>query len=368
MKILLNVRMVLLLVAMGLLTVFTSCGNLDKKGMEEIADLQESFPTATSRAENVTITGTLTTQERKEPLEGATVQVGTQSTLTKADGTFQLVLEETNGNTLASIKLRGCTDLFFTVDFGRYEDGDMVDWSAQLSRLQRAIQYTPGQESSRTFNSLGVLYAVTIPEDAAPQPFAVHVGPSGTIVGKGIPGSFALVNLSIQTADETGFHSGVIAGPRNFRFAEAIEVRFDILLAATTGGIGSLNPAALLPGANVEAVEAAENYIDAINDAQTILFNGGNEEDALKVLVIGLYGDEDADEEDDVDSVLFDEDGNLILSSDFSGIVLPGIGLVTRDGNLILLTNEGELVEEIDLTDPDEGGSIPHQATADGDG
>lgn len=352
MKILLNVRMVLLLVAMGLLTVFTSCGNLDKKEMEEIEDLQESFPSSTVRAELVTITGTILDPETQEPLEGVSVTIGTETAITDENGFYSITLEETNAGALVVVDLEGYVDLVFPVSFENYTDGDSVDWAITLPESQPASNFTPGEETVDTFTYLGVVYTVTIPADATDSAIPVSVGPSGTVVGAGISGSFATVGVHVETEEE------------DFNFDNEVGVSYDPLEAATSGGIGSINPAATEPDAPPEAAAAAAAVQDAVDAAQEILDEGGDPSDANAAFVEELY--EGADE------VSINEDGEVVIVTTVEGGVLPGNGVVTEDGNLTPIDEEGEPIEDevVVIIDEETGEvpDIPHQSTADGDG
>ncbi len=352
----------LLLLVVGLFTSF-GCG-VEKAEIDELVDVQESFPAATSRAENVTISGTITDPENVDPFTGeqlplanAVVIIGTDTVLTDEDGNFSITLEDAGAGAVVRVDLDGHVDLVFPVSFADYEDNSSVDWSINLPESQLTTDFEPGTAVLDTFFYLGVPYVVEIPADAADQPIEIAIGPAGTVVGAGISGAFAVTGVHIETPEE------------NFEFDNEIAISYNPVDAAQSGGIGSANPAALEPDAPEGAAAAAEEVEDAIAAAEAVIDAGGDPEDAAAAFVEEIY--------DGADEVSVDEDGNVVVVDTVEGSVLPGTGVVTEEDTLEQIDENGEPVEGengeeggVDLIDEETGEvpSVPHQGTADGGG
>lgn len=366
MKFFLNVTMVLLLIV-GLFTSF-GCG-VEKVELDELVDQQESYA-ATSRAENVTIMGTITDPEKVDstnlipdpnnpdslifsplPLAGVVVRIGSDSAVTDGNGFYSIVLEESTAGAVVEVELEGYVDLVFPVSFANYDDNSTENWSISLPETQDTTSFIPGIPSVDTFFYEGVPYIVEIPADAAQEPIDVAIGPSGTVVGPGISGAFAVTGIHIETPEE------------NFEFDNEIAVSYNPLDAAMSGGIGSVNPAATEPGAPSEATQAAEEVQAALDAAQEVIDAGGDPADAATAFVEEIY--------DGADEVSLDDDGNVVVVNTVEGNVLPGTGVVTEDNTIEQIDENGEPVEEEseDLIDEDgEVVDVPHQGTGDGGG
>ena len=365
MKIIFN-SIITLLLAVGLFTSF-GCG-VEKAQLDELVDQQESF--ATSRAENITITGFITDPEKIDsltlapdpdnpdlligdplPLANVVVKIGDDSVFTDASGFFMLVIEEPINGAVVKVVLEDYVDLVFPVDFGNYEDNSTVNWDINLPETQDTVFFMPGASSVDTFFYLGVPYVVEIPADAAQEAIDVSFGPTGTVVGAGISGAFAVVGIHIETPEE------------NFQFDNEVSISYNPLDAASSGGIGSINPAALEPDAPEGAAIAAAELAAAIETAEAIIDAGGTLADAATAFVEELY--------DGADEVSVDEDGNVIIVDTVEGSVLPGTGVVTEDDTLEQIDEDGEPVEEEgeDLIDEDgDIADVPHQGAGDAGG
>jgi len=346
---------------MGLF-VLVGC-DVDQADMDDVVDLQESFA-ASSRAENITISGIVTDPGNLDtltgepiPLANVKVKIGSDSTFTDANGFYSISLEETGPGAVVKVELEDHVDLIFPVDFSNYADNATETWSMTLPETQDTFAFEPGAPLSGSFEYLGVLYFVDIPADVALLPIEIAVSPAGTVVGPGISGAFAITGIHIETPEE------------DFEFDNEVAVAYNPLIAAQNNGIGSINPAALEEDAPGGAAEAAEEAEAALEVAQDIIDAGGTLADATTAYIEELY--------DDADEVSVDDNGNIVIVDTVEGSVLPGTGVVTEEDTLVQIDEEGEPVvdengeeEEVDLVDEETGETtdIPHQGTADGEG
>lgn len=337
MKIFLNAKMVLLLLV-GLLTSM-GC-RVDKAELDELVDQQESF--ATSRAENVTITGTVLDPKTWNPIVGATVTIGDYSTTTNALGFYSLDLEETGLGAIVTVTKEGRVDLRFPVDFRRYNDNATVHWNIELPEIQKTISFTPGIEQEVTFFYLGVWYKVIVPADAASKSLEISVGPTGTVVGEGISGAFALTGLFLETPHKC------------FQFDNKIMFKYDAVNAATNGGVGSANRNAMgsesTPGSRI----VAAGVETALQKAKAILEAGGTDFEANAAFIAELY------KYTDEISVL--SDGTVLLVSELAGNIYPGTGVVTECNKIRQIDEEGKPVDDKNLQNLDSSVNSPtHQ-------
>lgn len=348
MKIFLNVKIVLLLLV-GLLTSF-GCG-VEKVDLSEFDDLQESFP-ATTRAENVTLAGVLVDPILKEPIAGATIQIGAVSVQTDENGAYAITIEESVLGAAVSITKEGLVDLSFPVDFSDLEDNATIDLAIEIPEAQDPIQFVPGEAVTQTFFYLGVAYEVEIPADAFDEPMEIAIGPSGSVVGPGVSGAFARVGLHIETPLEDA------------EFNNAIGLNYDPIQAALSGGIGGLHPQSFLPIATPEARLAAQNLLAALAAAAAVTTNGGTQVEATTVFIEESYPNSE--------EISVAENGDLEIVNTVEGTLIPGIGLITENGTLEQLDDSGVPIEgeSIDLIDEETGGTnnIPHQGVGDGGG
>lgn len=343
-----------LLVTVGLLT---SCG-VEKVEIDELVDQQESFA-ASSRAENVVISGVITdpgnfglVTRRPVPVEGATVQIGSASTTTDENGAFSITLEDTGPGAVVKISQEGHVDLTFPVSFRGYADNAAVSWTISLPETQVTIPFTPGAAASAIFVYLNVPYTVNVPEDASTQAIDISVSPSGTVIGPGISGVFAVTGIHVETPEE------------NFIFDESISVLYDPIEAGLSGGVGAINPAAALPGAPPEAAEAAREVVDALAAGLNAISAGATPEEAAMAYIEELY--------DGSDEISVDADGNTIVVNTIEGSIYLDLGVVTEEDTIVQLDENGEVEEDEEpeelINEDGEVPNIPHQGTGDGGG
>lgn len=407
MKKLFNLRTCILLLGVGLFALF-SC-DAEQTGMEDIIDVQETFdqPTTTSsnKTLNVLITGTVLNPVTGEPIHRARVQVGNAVAFSNAVGRWGVRLGNTGDELMVRVTKEDHVDFIFPVSFCDVSDNSSIDWDIDLPPSQPSVPLTAGTESRLTYEYKDVAYTVTVPASVTSVNTSITVGPGGTAVGEGISRYFAIVGIDFED------DQGQLLFEENYDFANEVVISYDPLEAAQleiittnsvnrkvlSGGIGSINPAALEDDAPGCFQELALEWQESIEEAVEAAESNSDPETVSTIFVDELYEEfleELCSVEEDFFEVNIPEvwlDGNVTVSNTTEGTLLLGIGIVTDtlgiylvdiEGEPYLVDQEGEpipvdqakdsfenqlIIEEECKCNCGEGsGPVPHQGTADG--
>lgn len=406
MKKLLNLRMFILLLGVGLFALF-GC-DAEQLEMEDLVDVQETFEqpaTSNSRARNILITGTVLNPVTGEPINRAKVQVGNAVAYSNVRGRWGVKLGNTGDELMVRVTKENHVDFIFPVSFCDVRDDSTIDWTIDLPPSQPSVSFTSGTEARISYEYKEVIYTVTVPANATDRNTRITVGPGGTVVGEGISRYFAIVGIDFEDDEQE------LVFEENYDFANEVVISYDPLAAAEldtivssrlfsdilSGGIGSINPAALEIDAPDCFQEIAIEWQEAMEEAMDTKNSNRDAKTVSTIFVDELY-EEFLEELCSVEEDMFDVnipevqlDGNVTVNNTIEGTLLLGIGIVTDTAGIYLVDQAGEPylvnqegvpfpVDQADnshenlLTIEDEcrcncgGGSgpVPHQSTADG--
>ena len=357
MKKLINLRMCILLLGVGLFALF-SC-DAELTDMEDLVDLQETFDQATSsssRARNILITGTVLNPVTGEPINRAKVQVGNAVAFSNTRGRWSVKLGNTGDELMVRVTKDDHVDFIFPVSFCDIRDNSTIDWTIDLPPNQPSVVFTPGTEASISYEYKEVIYTVTVPADATDRNTSITVGPGGTVVGEGISRYFAIVGVDFEDDEQE------LVFEENFDFANEVVISYDPLAAAEldtilssslfpevlSGGIGSINPAVFERDAPECFQEIAMEWQEAMEQARDAKESSNNAELVSTIFVDELYEDfleELCGVEEDFFDVNIPEvelDGNVTVNNTTEGTLLLGIGIITDTEEIYLVDQEGE--------------------------